>query len=160
MLQPDGRGMKAEHVAVSMRVAPDGTVAIHDKPTGDLTDMVMRAVGIDPYASAKLKMLDTTRDERVAFGARYRAEQLARSPELMQRNIDWLWSKATSAAARKQGLFELWDDCAETGDDDLVAAGRAARAYVLGIIRSRVRFTDEEILHFNKVRESQEIFAP
>jgi hypothetical protein len=161
-LQQDGAGMRGERTPFTMHVAPDGTVHFVDKPTADLTDLAMRALGMDPYASMKLRMLDDTREERAALGMRHRKELLARSPELMRNNVDWLWSTTTDPAARKQALFELWDDCAEAGDgdDELVAAGRAARAYVLGVIRSRVHFTDEEIEHFNKIRESEETFAP
>jgi len=152
--------MKAEHLAFTMRVTPDGNAHLTDKPTGDLTDMVMRAVGIDPYSSAKLKMLDDTREERFQLGMRNRREDLARSPELMQHNIDRLWAVTRDLAARKQGLFELWDDCAETGNDELVEAGAAARRYVLGIIHSRVQFTPDEVARLNNIRKSQENFSP
>ena len=116
----------------------DGTVSIKDKPTvGDVhfagigftgranfDDWAMHQAGIDPYASAKRQWLDKTRDERVRIGADYRKEQLARAPEYMKRNVAWAWSKTEGdAEARKQAMFDLWDDCAEKGDDEPVAAG-------------------------------------
>ncbi len=49
--------------------------------TFDINDWAMRSSGNDPYASAKLKMLDETRDERVAIGTQFRKELLAHSVE-------------------------------------------------------------------------------
>jgi hypothetical protein len=176
-LQPDGTGTKANHHTFKMKFNGDGTVAkIDDKrnfritsPLSaefDVTDALMRSKGIDPYSSYKLKVLDDTREERVAIGKRYRTQQLAQSKHHMQRNLDRLWATATDLAARKQGLFELWDDCAETGSEELVTGGTAARAHVLGFIRSKLpagstdAFTQAELVHFNKQRKSRAPFAP
>ncbi len=99
----------------------------------DLSAWLMRKYGhFDPYASRKRKLLDDTRDERVARGAAYRDQQLVRSAELMQRTLEEMWARVPDAAARKQALYELWSDCA---DDD---AGQRARAMVLGWIRSKL----------------------
>jgi hypothetical protein len=177
-LQPDGQGTKAEHHTFKTKFNPDGSVAslddkrnfrFHKIPLSgefDITDAMMRHKGIDPYASYKLKVLDETRDERVAIGKRYRTQQLAQSKQLMQKNLERLWAITSDAAARKQGLFELWDDCAETGSDELVAGGISARAYVVGFIRSKLpagstdAFTATELAHFNKQRKSRATFAP
>jgi hypothetical protein len=86
----------------------------------------------DPYAARKRKLLDDTFDERVERGAAFRAEQAARSAELMQRTLEELWTREHDPAARKQALFELWSDCAT---DD---AGRRARAMVIGWIRAKL----------------------
>lgn len=132
----------------------------------DVTDAVMRRFGVDPYASRKLKYLDSTRDERVAIGSKFRAEHLKRATEHVQHNLDSLWSRTGDPAARKQGLFELWDDCAETGEPDVVEAGRAARALVIGAIRARFpastehAFTAQEIAAMNGRRQSNSAFAP
>jgi hypothetical protein len=159
----------------------DGTVSIKDKPTvGDIhfaglgltgranfDDWAMHEAGIDPYASAKRQWLDKTREERVRIGAAYRKEQLARTPEYMKRNLAWAWSRtANDPAARKQALFELWDDCAETGDDSLVAAGTAARLYVVGFIRAHLpqgtagAFTSEDLSRLNSQKRSSTTFQP
>jgi len=132
----------------------------------DLGDAFMRSHGQDPYASQKLKYLDSTRDERVQIGTKYRKQQLEQSSRLMQRNIDALWSRTADPAARKQGLFELWDDCAETGDPALVDGGQAARRMVVGVIRARFppgskhAFTAEELAGLNRKRVSKATFAP
>jgi hypothetical protein len=175
-LQPDGTGTKSEHRAFGMKFAADGTVDIRDNPnvkregllsgSFDVTDALMRRQGIDPYSSYKLKVLDETREERVAIGKRYRTQQLALSKQLVQKNLDRLWTSTSDPAARKQGLFELWDDCAETGPEDVVVAGASARAHVVGFVRSKLpqgtadAFTADELARFNKQRKSLQPFAP
>lgn len=124
----------------------------------------MLRMGIDPYARDKLALLDRTRDQRVAVGERHRKAQLARAAELMQRNVDRLWAMAPDLAARKRGLFELWDDCAETGGDELVAGADAARRLVIGVIRARLRgadaYTTAELTELNAIRRSTAVFTP
>ncbi len=172
---------KADHAAFKADVEPDGTVHIADKsnlqavhaceraswlckiPIGatfDINDWAMRSHDIDPYASAKLKMLDDTRDERVAIGTQYRKELLAHSVELAQGAIAYLWASTPDPAARKQALFELWDDCAETGDTALVESGRAVRAFIIGFIRGKVSYTADELAQLNARRRSKMAFAP
>ncbi len=59
----------------------------------DVTGYLMRKLHVgDAYASRKLKLLDDTRDERAARGAEHRAEQLARSAELMRTSLARLWA--------------------------------------------------------------------
>ena len=142
-----------------------GTVPIV-KGSFDATDALMRRHGQDPYASAKLEILDRTRDERARIGARHRDRELARSTELVQKQLDRLWSTTPALAARKQALFELWDDCAETGDAALVDGARAARKLVIGFIRARLpaggatAFTTSELAAFNRTKQSTATFAP
>jgi hypothetical protein len=175
-LQPDGAGKKAEHETFVVKVAADGSAKIRDKAnlqrksllsgSFDVTDALMRKQGIDPYSSYKLEVLDDTRDERVAIGKQYRTQQLARSKQLVQRNIERLVAMQPSPVELKQGLFELWDDCAETGTAELVAGGKHAREHVIGFIRSRLpsgsadAFTPAELARYNKRRRSQAEFAP
>jgi hypothetical protein len=168
-LHPDGRGAKSEHRAFSMKVAPDGTVKIIDGPnvklegghvSFDINDALMRGHGIDPYASYKLEVLDETRDERVAMGKQYRTQQLARSREIMNKNIARLVGSTTDTDVLKQGLFDLWDDCAESGSDELVVAGKAAREQVIAYIRGHLSYSPDDIAQLNKRRRSQVPFAP
>jgi hypothetical protein len=174
-LRPDGAGTKAEHQTFRVEVAADGTVKIRDKAniqrrglgaSFDVTDAMMRSKGFDPYSSYKLKVLDETRDERVAIGKRYRTQRLAQSKQHVQKHLERLWATTSELAARKQGLFELWDDCAETGSAEMVAGGAAARSHVVGFIRSKLpagggdAYTAEELAYFNKRRKSRATFAP
>lgn len=132
----------------------------------EFTDWLMRRKGIDPYASRKLKLLDATRDERVQIGNRHRAEQLAMTPQIVQRNLDRLWAAIPDTAARKQALFELWDECVETGDPAVVAAAAAARRLVVAFIRARLpagdpnAFTAAELDTLARTRRSKAAFQP
>lgn len=165
-LRPSGDGTyRAEDQTFIARVDADGTTHLEDKPRQlDTQDSVMLHFGIDPYARDKLDLLDRTRDQRVALGERYRTSQLAHSAERMLRSIDRLWGMAPDLAARKRGLFELWDDCAETGSDELVAGADAARRLVVGAIRARLRgadaYTAAELAALNAIRHSTAVFAP
>ncbi len=132
----------------------------------DISDALMRGHGIDPYASKKLKFLDSTRGERVLIGMRHRTGQLAMAPEIMKRNLDRLWATVADPAERRETLFELWDECAETGTEELVTAGQAARTLVVGWIRARLpaglpaAYTADELAAVNRRRSSKAAFAP
>jgi hypothetical protein len=160
-------------------VAPDGTVRFENAPDFDIhwaglgvagkaafDDAIMRKFHIDPYASAKLEYLDRTRDERVAIGEAYRKSQLARSAEYMRGNLGRMWAATTDPAERRQLLFVMWDECAESGGAALVEGGRAARAYVVGFVRahlpagSRDAFTRDELAKLNARRQSTATFDP
>src|SRR5689334_3579867 len=105
--------------------------------TFDPTDWLMRRRGEDPYAAKKLALLDATRAERVRLGRDHRTRQLALTPQIVQRSLAAV-AALTDARARKHALFELWDDCAETGEPAVVAGGEAARRLVIAFIRSHL----------------------
>jgi hypothetical protein len=173
-LRPDGGGtFAADKETYTMKVAADGTVDFDDKRnlqvhglsgSFDVTDWAMRASGQDPYASHKLALLDRTRDQRVALGKRHRTQQLARSAVIAQGNVDRLWVKVTDPAERKRALFELWDECVETGTPEEIEGGRAARRVILGFIHDRMTgadaYTADELAAFNRKRKSQDRFEP
>jgi hypothetical protein len=161
-LEPAGGGsFKTEKDTFRAHVNPDGSVKLTDKPKNmDAQDRMMLRHGIDPYARNKLAYLDRTRDQRVAIGKRYREEQLGKSVIYMQKNIAWLWSTTSDPAKRKQGLFELWDECMETGSPEEIAGGESARAFVMAKIRATVKFTPEEVRALNAQRTSKQVFAP
>jgi hypothetical protein len=121
--------------------------------------------GGDPYSSRKRKLLDDTRDERAEIGAAHRTAQLARSGELVQRNLDALWRTTADPAARRAALFALWDECAE-GEGPAGQAGELARAMVIGWIRGRLpdggpgAFTAGELARLDAARTSHRHFAP
>jgi hypothetical protein len=180
-LHPSGGGTyTSDQPAFTVKTDRDGTAHIEDKPdVGDVhiaglgiagrmnvDDWLMRRQGIDPYASAKRQWLDKTRDERARIGMASRKEDLARAPELVRRNVAWAIAHAKTDDERKQALFELWDDCAETGDAALVEAGAGARAYVIGFIRAHLPagkpggYTAEDLARLNAQRRSKATFAP
>ncbi len=179
-LKPSGGGTyRAHHDAFDAKVDADGTAHVTDRPDVDvhasclfggcamsLDDWAMRKAGIDPYRAAKLQWLDKTRDERAEIGRVHRKAQLARSAELVQQNLAWMWQKTRDPDARKRALFEMWDEIAETGDDDLVSGGAAARQFLIGFIRSKLppgspgAFSDRELAELNAHRRSRAVFAP
>jgi len=136
-----------------------GSVGIHG--SADLTAYLYRKLAhTDPYASRKLRLLDDTRAERIERGAAFRAEQAARSAELMQRTLEQLWASTPDPAARRTALFELWDDCA---DDE---AGARAQAMVTGWIRAKLpagspdAYTTDELAALGARTTSQRAFEP
>jgi hypothetical protein len=179
-LQPSGGGtFESKHDAFDAHINRDGTVDLHDKPDVDvhlgclfggcpmsIDDAIMRRHGVDPYAATKLHWLDRTRDERARIGLVNRKDMLAHSAQYMKRNLDYMWAKTNDAAERKRSLFELWDEVAETGDEDLVQGGAAARAYLIGFIRAHLpagspdAFTTDELTQLNARKQSHATFAP
>lgn len=131
----------------------------------DITDMLMRKFVGDPYASRKLKLLDTTFEERAAMGAQHKAEDRARSAELMQRNLVALWRTTTDPVERRAALFTLWDECGE-GEGPDGDAGQRARGMVIGWIRAKLpagspdAFTPAEIAALQAHRTSRQPFVP
>jgi hypothetical protein len=133
--------------------------------SADLTAYLHRKFIGDPYASRKLKLLDTTREARAEIGSVHRAEQRDRASEFAQRNLDVLWKATTDLAERKAALFEMWDECSEDESKD-GEAGERARAIVLGWIRAKLpqgspgAFTVEEIAKLDANRTSRQHFVP
>ena len=161
-LEPAGGGeYKTEKETFRGRVAQDGSIKLTDKPENmDSQDRLMLEHGIDPYLKAKLDYLDRTRDQRVAIGKRFREQELKKSTKYMQQHISRLWAMTTDVQKRKQGLFELWDECTEKGPPEEVAAGEEARAYLMTWIRGKVTYTPQELDALNSKRQSTQVFAP
>jgi hypothetical protein len=134
--------------------------------TFDVTDWLMRGHGHDPYASKKLATLDASRDARVVRGQKLRDAQLAHASTIMQANLDHLWATVRDPAARKQAVFEMWDECADTGPDTIVAAGAAARARLESFVYQTLpagspgAFTAADLARLNAHRQSHAAFAP
>lgn len=193
-IKPGGRGgYKIDDLVFKGRIEKDGSVSLHDKPNiqhqfkswahvkrvlltsgplgllaldFDVTDALMRKKKIDPYASRKLAFLDETRDARVELGREHRKEVLARTAEIVTQNLAATWQVIVDHEERKRALFEIWDEVDETGDEDLVEAGKAARAAVIGFIRGHLphggahAFTVGDLEQLNRKRKSRSVFAP
>lgn len=170
---PHGGGYTARHGGYTVHVDPDGTTHITDTPgwqqhglvgTFDATDALMRHYHQDPYAANKLETLDRTRDERAAITKRYRREQLRHSKELVVSALGDVWKTTQDLHERKELVFELWDDCAETGDPEVIEGGHEARAAVVAFIQAHFTgadaYTPGELHALNAHKTSQEPFAP
>jgi len=111
---------------------------------------------------------------RKFVGEEFRAQQLVRSAELIDRNLRRLETARLEPIEVRAAAFELWDECAEPrehADDDLDAdaegqAGLRARVQVIGWIRSHLpqtspdAYSDEEIVRLNLHRSSKQRFEP
>jgi hypothetical protein len=172
-LKRDGTGYKAEHYAWTAHVDSSGHATFEDKPNWqqhglgasfDITDAFMRRHGDDPYAAQKRKFLEDTLEERYQIGKRAQHELLQHSGGLAYEALENVWAKTADVRARKQAVFELWDDCAESGNADLVEGGRAAREMIVGFIQVRFvggdAYTPDELAAFNAKKSSRATFAP
>ncbi len=190
-LRPTGGGrQESDQDVFTVRVAEDGSVEIEDAADVDVhvlrigrvplpfiygrfdvTDTLMRAKGIDPYAAKKLKILDETREERYEMGVAYKQKQYARTPQIVRKNLEVLFATKTDPAELKQALFEMWDesidaDEPDTESEEAVGAGRVARKLVLAAILTHFpadsadAYTERELAAFNRKRTSKGAFAP
>jgi len=131
----------------------------------DITAYLMRKFVGDPFSSRKLKALDDTRLERAERGAKYKTEQLGKASQIMQENLQRVWSGTTDVDERKVVVFELWDECVE-GEGPIGEAGEKARAMVIGWIRAYLpdgkpgAFSAEELDLLDRRRTSKQHFAP
>jgi hypothetical protein len=133
----------------------------------DVTDQVMRAFGEDPYSARKLDLLDRTRDERAGIAASNRRDDLRDSIPMLRRQLAAIWGdRRIAAAERRRLLFELWDECAETGDEQTIAAARTARAAIVVFIRRNLpagtdaAYTASELRALDATRTSTARFDP
>lgn len=132
----------------------------------DLTDWAVRQAGGDPYAPRKLGFLDRTRDERAAMGMREKQRQLDTTEQTVRRYLAWLWAQPIALAEKKETLFAMWDECAETGEPMVVEGGVRARKQIVAFVRAHLpadgsaAFTAAELDRLNAGRSSKAKFAP
>ncbi len=136
----------------------------------DVTDWIAKkALGKakgDPYAARKRAALDATIDERAEMRRVHRNEQLEHAEDIANDQVRQLWASNASLADKKEALFELWDDCAETGDAPVVAAAARARRVIVAFIALKLpagsagAFTDAELAALNKRKSSSATFDP
>ena len=151
--KPDGDGgYRFERTAFTARVRRDGTVKIEDEPavsggfTGlgigasfDITDMIMRAIGDDPYAFEKLKILDATREARVGMARADRTDRIGEALLRLPRDLARIWAyERWDLAERRRILFRLWDEVVEEGEAELVRAGAQVRGIIYNFIRQNL----------------------
>lgn len=160
-------------------IGEDGSIGFVDQSLGggampllawlsfDATDVVMRAAGEDPYLAEKLRIMDGTREERMAVRRRHDRVVMRRALDDLPAYLDAVWRQtAWTPALRRRILFALWDEAAEEGSAQLVAGGAEARATIEGFIArtippgSRHAFGRGELAELNRIRTSRRAFAP
>jgi hypothetical protein len=174
---PDGKGAyRAEDLTFSAKIDRDGRVHIEDganlqggptSGTFDIGDAIMRSAGQDPYYHRKALFLERTREQRAAMSVDERQVTLRDSLAKLPDHLAEIWAhSAWPAAQRRRVIFELWDECAEQGPDDIVSAGAAARITIVAFIRKHLpedsahAYPEAEIRALNKARGSRQRFAP
>jgi len=146
----------------------DGTAALLSGKF-DVTDTLMKALGQDPYRAERMKMLDATREQRLALAARDRTSRQRDELAALPARLRSIWSDAARpAAARRRLLFALWDECEEAppGADRRGSAGQTARDAIVAFIRAHAAqgtadgYSHDELLALNAARESRQRFEP
>jgi hypothetical protein len=109
----------------------------------DLTDLVMRLHGQDPYAYMKLQFLEHTSDLREGLAKRHGILARSAAVKELPAHLAQVWSGPGDAPTRRRLLFRLWDECADNADD--------ARRAIVDFIRANLpagspdAFTDDEL---------------
>jgi hypothetical protein len=159
--------MRFEDIAFRGAVRWDPVRGLWVVASFDVTDMLMRAVGQDPYAYEKLKLLDSTREERARLRLKHRRVVMQRALDQLPAYVNTIWSRSEiPVATRRRVLFELWEEAAERGSPDEVAGGAQARRTIEMFVvdklppGSRDAFTAQELAAFNRTRDCLTAFLP
>jgi hypothetical protein len=135
----------------------------------DVTDMIMRLGGQDPYRAAKQKLLDDTREVRAGMQRRDARRAYDEALRELPKRLAELWARTDlPAAQRRRLLFLLWDESADaSGDDDeRAAAATRGRRKLERFVRDHLPegspdgYTAEELAALNAKRTSREEFRP
>jgi hypothetical protein len=188
-LHPDGRGgYLGRRPGYRFDIERDGTLHFQDPPpvqglavvglglaaVFDLTDLVMRARGMDPYSFDKGRVAEITRKMREKMSAVERPRRLAAALARLPDELEGLWRRTDmTEGERRQTLFQLWDDLLEggsgsarAGDEAEVRAAEQARTELLRFIQrrlplgTRAAFTGDELTRWNAQRHSRLPFTP
>jgi hypothetical protein len=132
----------------------------------DVTDQVMKLAGQDPYAAVKSRMAKETREQRLCMARRYQGERQKQELFTLSTKVRRIAARAElSAAARRELVFAIWDECMEESDST-TDYGAMARATISSIIReafpegSELAYRPAELLAMNRRRSSRQPFAP
>ena len=133
----------------------------------DATDALIRLQGGDPYFSRKLALLDGTRNQRAGMALTEQSENLREAVGRTRQTLYWIWRRRDlTTRERRRILFQLWDECSETGSPQVLEASRSVRASILSFIRRELPATSpdaysvSELASLNDVRTSQALFRP
>jgi hypothetical protein len=165
-LKPVGGGeLEFKGKAFSARIGRDGRVSFDDKNIRDfkglsggfdITDMIMRAKGDDPYRAEKAAFMKQTEAVRKKMAQAALKERIEASLAQIPRHLDEIWrNKYHPAAERRRLIYETWKDAA-LAEADNGDAGRDACAIVETYVRrylpqgSEDAFTDDELERYNR----------
>ncbi len=133
----------------------------------DVTDWVMRRAKQDPYSYQKAQFLERTRGQRMRMAAGEKSGNLRNSLFHLRRDLRKVWNNSSlSHQRRRRQLFELWDECAEVGSSEVLAAAAGVRVTIISFIRHRLPsgskhgFSVAELKALNASKKSSALFAP
>jgi hypothetical protein len=132
----------------------------------DLNDMLMRAAGGDPYDARKRQFLEATREQRLAMARAARRDDLARSTSQVRAHLESVWRDVSPSTERRRLIFELWDEAAEEGPEEVVRAARTVRATIEAFVRRELprdsahAYSETELRELNATRASRARFDP
>ena len=150
-------------------------------------DLLSAAAGDDPYARIKSKLLKATFEMRLGMAVNFQKTQLNKRLRRLDGDLDKIWADTGRAlGARKELLFQRWDECDEPEqaataaadlpgfgkvkdselDDARHDAARSARRLIEQFIRehapkgSAEAFSPAELADMNRRRASTQNFQP
>ena len=181
-LVPDNRGgYRGSRPGFTFRIAEDGTVHFQDRPSihlggmlalgalgvFDLTDLVIRLQGGDPYNYDKSLVAALTRPMREAMTDEDRRRRLQTALRSLPRDLHLLWGRSDiDGRTRRALLFRIWDELVEGGDEPEALAAAQARGLIVRFIADKLpagaadAYTDAELAELNAQRRSRARFAP
>lgn len=149
-------------------------------------DILSAAAGQDPYARLKAALLKATFEMRLGMAVDFQKRQLDKRLSRLDNELDKIWTdERRNLGARKELLFQRWDECDEPDDTAAQAelpgfgavesseldqarqsAAASARKRILKFIRERApkgsaeAFTAAELADMNRRRASKQKFDP
>lgn len=133
----------------------------------DLTDIVMRLHGDDPYGYDKARVVELTRPLRTAMTDAERVHRLQRAATDLPHQLAEVWARADlPPAARRALLFSLWDESLEETQSAAGQTATAARATILDFVCHHLpagtpdAYSATELTELNAHRRSIQAFAP
>lgn len=133
----------------------------------DLNDEILRLFGDDPYAYEKRQFMEQTREVRLKMAIAACAERLDRAVLEVRDRLERIHEDPTTTPREQRRImFDLWDECAESGDDQVLLVAAIVRATVIAFVRRHfpadgpLAFSPEELSALNDRRRSKARFVP
>lgn len=180
----DDGGYTYEATGFEARISADGRVVFHDRSsvrgegivtpfflfvagTLDVTELVMRRLGQDPYGYEKRAFLESTFEARARMRMRFDEDTMETALVALPGYLGRVWAyQSWDPSLRKRVLFALWDECAEGGNELMRRGGAQARAIIEAFVQSELPegsplgFTPAELTALIRTRTSEQAFAP
>lgn len=148
----------------------------------DPADLIIMAAGEDPYVTGKARLLAKTASQRARMAQAHHRRRIELEVKGLPQELAKLWrDPKSSVEARRQLLFQRWDECAEYLDEvdperapdsesaldmERRLAGQEVRDRIIRFIRnvapagSADAYTPAELEAFNGERASVQRFDP